>query len=94
MIEFLNLIIFTKRMTFPIVRHKKTTQIGMFIENDTIEIESFALVPVGGSPHSTDRLNMKIVFCSKGFENNFVFVDDGSKVIHDAEGSVVVIHSA
>ena len=93
MIEFLNLIIFAKRMAFPIVRHKETAQIGMLIENYTIEIESFTLVPVGGSPHSANRLNVQIVFCAKGFENNLVLVNDGSKVIYNAKGSVVVIHS-
>src|SRR6266850_1172626 len=49
-------------MALPIIRQKNSSQIGMFVENNTEEIEGFALVPVRGPPNAGDRRYMNIIF--------------------------------
>jgi len=49
-------------------------QIRMSIDDDAKEVEHFALVPIGGSPHIADRLNVRISSCKK-FKNNLVFMN-------------------
>ncbi len=50
-ILFLFLIIFSKRVAFPIGRHEDAPKVGMFFEDYSIHVERFALEPVGRLPN-------------------------------------------
>ena len=73
--------ILAQRMASPIIRQKNAAQIGMSVKNDSKQIISFALVPIGGSPNGGYRSHVRVIIIQQNLQTHTVMPCRGKQVI-------------
>jgi len=74
-----------QRVAFPIVRQHDAAQVGVVQEVNAEQVENFTFVPVGPTPHESDRFDRRVCAVHPALEAYALFVFHRVEMIHHFE---------
>src|SRR5881409_2575304 len=62
-------VVFPQRVAFPIFRHHDATEVRMVPKSDAEQVEHLALIPIGGAPNRSHRIDFRLIAGQGAFQS-------------------------